>query len=95
MTLRDKHDVTCVLAASKEHGAQETDPPALASLASRRLTWTVHVTAIITPCLLPLVVGEVTSSVTVTALPEVYGLPKAGRNGARYPVQNARLSGAR
>jgi hypothetical protein len=57
---------------------------ALASLVNRRLTWIVQVTAIITPCVLPQVVGEVTSSVTVTALPEVYLLPKAGWNDGRF-----------
>ena len=40
----------------------------------------LHVTAIITPCVPPKVVGEVTSSVTATGVPEVYGLPKTGRN---------------
>jgi hypothetical protein len=37
-----------------------------------------------TLCVLPQVVGEVTSSVTVTALPGVYGLLKAGRNGTTH-----------
>jgi hypothetical protein len=57
---------------------------ALASLVNGRLTWIVHVTAIITPCVLPQVVGEVTSSVTVTTLPEVYLLPKARWNDGRF-----------
>jgi len=49
-----------------------------------RKTRIVHVTAIIAPCVLPQVVGEVTSSVTATVLPEVYLLPKAGWNGGRF-----------
>jgi len=53
----------------------------------RRLAWLVHVTAIITSCVPPKVVGEVTSSVTVTGVPEVYGLPKTGRNHVRFPAQ--------
>lgn len=67
--------------------AQETDPPAKASLTKRRLTWLVHVTAIITSCVPPKVVGELTSSVTATGVPEVYGLPKTGRNHVRFPAQ--------
>jgi hypothetical protein len=37
----------------------------------------IHVTAVITPCVPPKVVGQVTSLIMVTALPEVYGLPRS------------------
>jgi hypothetical protein len=47
----------------------------------------VHVTAIITPCVPPKVVGEITSSVTVTELLELCGLPETGRNHERLPPQ--------
>ena len=87
MTLGNRRDVTCVLATSRDHGAQETDPPAVASLAKRRLTWLVHVTAIIASCEPPKVVGKVTSSVTMTGVPEVYGMPKTDRNHVRLPAQ--------
>jgi hypothetical protein len=87
MTLGDRRDVKCVLATSEDYGAQETDPPVIASLAKRRLTWLVHVTAIITSCEPPKVVGEVTSSVTVTGVPEVYGLPKTDWNHVSFPAQ--------
>ena len=87
MTLGDRRDVASLLATSRDHGAQETDPPAKASLAKRRLTWLVDVTAIMTSCVLPKVVGEVTSSVTATGVPEVYGLPKTGWNHVRFPAQ--------
>jgi hypothetical protein len=54
----------------------------------RRLTWLVHVTAIITSCEPPKVVGEITSSVTVTGVPEVYGLPKTDRNHVGLPARS-------
>ena len=90
MTLGDRRDVTCVLATSRYYGAQKTDPPVIASLAKWRLTWLVHVTAIITSCEPPKVVGEVTSSVTVTGVPEVYGLPKTDWNHVSFPAQEPR-----
>jgi len=54
----------------------------------RRLAWLVHVTAIITSCEPPKVVGEVTSSVSVTGVPEVYGLPKTDRNHVRLTARS-------
>jgi len=38
MTHRDRCNLRCILATTKDHSAQETDPPAIASLANRRLT---------------------------------------------------------
>jgi hypothetical protein len=46
----------------------------------------IHVTAIITPCVPPKVVGQVTSLIMVTALPEVYGLPKGGPERREVPA---------
>ena len=57
----------------------------MASLVKRRLTWLVHVTAIITSCEPPKVVGEVTSSVTVTGVPEVYGFAEDGLEPPKLP----------
>jgi len=66
---------------------------AKASLAKGPLTWLADVTAIITSCVPPKVVGEVTSSVTATGVLEVYGLPRTGRNHVRFPAHKCWTEG--
>lgn len=47
----------------------------------------VDATAIIRSCMPPKVVGEVASSVTVTGMPEVYGLRRRDRDHVRFPAR--------
>lgn len=87
VTLGDRRDVTCP--GHKQRSRRSRNGSSgYSESRQRRLAWLVHVTAIITSCEPPKVVGGITSSVTVTGVPEVYGLPKTDRNHVRLPARS-------